>query len=476
MSKENNSILYVDDEPINLEVFKSLLDDDYDIITTSTTSEAFEILGQKPIKVLVSDQRMPEETGLQFLERVEPIYPDIIKIVFTAYQDQETTLQAINQGGIFRFLIKPCNTKELRLTMQSAILEYDLKTENKRLVKELKIKNEELENALQRVQESEARFRGIFECSSDGIIISDSNSIIEANPAFSQLIGFNCDILDKQQIFPFLKRLYPSFLKSLLNLQDQAPTGMEVLLINTDKKYLEANSQQINLKNQQATLSIIRDITERKTIEKKLRDAIVATQEEDQIRYARELHDGLGPILSALKMYIEWLSDPNNTVNKDKITEQSIKGINEAITIVKEIANNLSPHVLQRFGLVNAVQSYIDGLKRTTNTEFILSSNIVERLDSNIEISLYRIILESINNTIKHANASKVIIRLRKTEEALIVLYSDNGKGFDVDNVIESGKGMGLTNLHNRVKSINGDIKLKSNLNIGTDIEITIPL
>ncbi|NJK95265.1 MAG: hypothetical protein HC905_10430 [Bacteroidales bacterium] len=89
-------------------------------------------------------------------------------------------------------------------------------------------------------------------------------------------------------------------------------------------------------------------------MDQKIVEAIFRTQEETQGRYAQELHDGLGPVLSTVKMYIEWLCSDKNSVNKELIKNNSLHAIDEAINQAKEIANNLSPHVLQRFGLVNA--------------------------------------------------------------------------------------------------------------------------
>jgi PAS domain S-box-containing protein len=472
-----NTILYVDDNILNLEVFKALVEENYNVIIATDTTEAYQFLKEQEVKVLVSDQRMPGEMGLDFFQRIEPEFPNIIKILFTAYQDQDTILQAINQGGIFRYLIKPCNSKEIRMTIDHAIVEYDLRKENAKLLKELKTKNIELESALKQIQINEEKFRNIFDNSNDSIVIISDDTIIDANPSFCQTIGFNAEIYESKQLNPFVKKTYPSLIPKIkITTETNALNEIELLLPNTDKKYLELSNRYIELNNQKVILSIIRDVTERKLVDKKILNTIIKTQEEEQTKYAIELHDGLGPILSTLKMYIEWLSDKKNVVNKDKITEQSVRSINEAITIVKEIANNLSPHILQRFGLVNALKTYVEQLKTTLSTDINVLSNLTERVPSNVEIMLYRIILESLNNTIKHAQASKIIIQFKKVDNTLTITYSDNGKGFDVNNALKNSKGMGLENLNTRIKSIGGNIRIKSNIEIGTDIEIVLNL
>lgn len=478
MQKEKDYILYVDDDLNNLEIFKVLLEDYFNIVTESSTSKATGILQDYPFKVLISDQRMPEENGLAFIERISPLYPDLIKIIFTAHLDHEAAIKAVNQGGIYRYILKPWNTQEIKITLTNAIREYDLQVENKNLLQELKQMNADLIKAYNQVKESEHKFHSIFASSSDGIGIFKNNVLLEANPAFFQLFGYKGKELNTEELNTHIRNNYSIIFKKLdtASNESEIPFVEQELLIGNKKKYFELHNKPINYRGEMAILSIVRDITERKLVDQRIMEAIVQTQEEDQRKYACELHDGLGPILSTLKMYIEWMSDVNNTVNKDKISKQSIVGINEAISIVKEIANNLSPHILQRFGLINAIKSHIDNIKVASGIEFIVSSNINSRIPANIEIVLYRILLECINNTIKHARAKKVIIKFKIQDKKLAINYSDNGKGFDLVNANSSSSGMGLFNIQNRIKLIGGDIQIISNLGIGTDIELNVAL
>jgi PAS domain S-box-containing protein len=471
-----NTILYIDDDLINLEVFKTLLEDDYDIITTSSTSLAYDLLHKHHVKVIIADQRMPEENGLAFLERISPEFPDIIKIIFTAHLDHDAAMKAVNQGGIYRYILKPWNTKEMKITIDNAISHFDLQEENKNLLKALQHKNQELEGAFNKLKESEKKFFNIFANSTDGIAILKEKEILDANPAFLKITGYSKHS-EKDSINNYIRRHFPNFLQVIPIDNPESPTPsneIELMLPGSGKKYLEIFNRPFNNNGEEANLSILHDITERKMIDQKIMEAILQTQEEEQSKNARELHDGLGPILSTLKMYIEWLAVPENVNNKDTVTQKTIVAINEAISIVKEIANKLSPHVLQRFGLVNALQSHIDNMKEAFNIDIVLSSNLYTRLSSNMEHTLYRVLLECMNNTMKHANAQKIIVKFKLQSDMLTINYSDNGVGFDVKNVLQNAKGMGLFNMQNRIKLIGGDFKIKSNLNIGTDIEINI--
>jgi len=473
-----NTVLYVDDEEYNLEVFKGLLKDKYHILTETSTSRAVELLKIHHVKVILSDQRMPEESGLSFLNRISPMFPDAIKIIFTAFLDHDAALKAINQGNIYKYILKPWNTKEIVSTIDNAIREYDLRLENKHLLTELQKKNFELEEALTSVQESEKKFYGIFANSNDGIIIQKDRLILEANPALRKIVGLDKNCKDCE-INDYIQNKFSELLYGPELQMKKPETPIIEINFNLDtnqKRNIELNSCKIDYKGKPAILSIIRDITERKQDEKKIMEAIIRTQEEEQSHYARELHDGIGPILSTLKMYIEWLADSTNMINKEKISQQSILAINEAINLVKDIANNLSPHILQRFGLVNAIKTHLDRVKETNNIEFVVSSNLSGKLPDNIEISLYRIMLECINNSLKHAEANYFFLKFIKQENNLMINFSDNGKGFDVNKAIETQKGMGLFNMQNRIKLMGGTIRINSKLGVGTEIEINIQL
>ena len=206
--------------------------------------------------------------------------------------------------------------------------------------------------------------------------------------------------------------------------------------------------------------------------EKKIVEAIISTQEEAQGKYARELHDGLGPLLSTLKMHIEWIADPGNTQNKDKIIDHSIHTIDNAIRSVKEIANNMSPHILQRFGLINAINSHIDYIKETSKIEFVVSSNLKERISSNIEIILYRIILECMNNAIKHSRAQNIDVVLKYEPGLFTLTLADDGIGFSTAAVQQPQPGMGLKSMQNRAAMIGGKLSITSLPGKGTAVSV----
>jgi response regulator RpfG family c-di-GMP phosphodiesterase len=139
------NILYVDDEVNNLVAFKANFRRDYQIFTAETAEAGMEILRQNKIHVIITDQRMPAQTGVEFLERAIKEFPDPIRILLTGYSDINVVIDAINKGQVFRYLMKPFNELELKMILQNAVEVYKLREENKELMKKLLLANEQLE-------------------------------------------------------------------------------------------------------------------------------------------------------------------------------------------------------------------------------------------------------------------------------------------------------------------------------------------
>lgn len=152
MADPRTTILYLDDDEGNLSVFQAAFLRHYDVHVVSTPDAAFEVLRTQPVKVLLTDQRMPILTGIEFLKQVIPLYPDIIRIIVTAYSDLEVVVQAINECSIFRYITKPWNTDDLRQTLENAVETYRLREENRRLLHDLQQTNAQLEETVEELQ------------------------------------------------------------------------------------------------------------------------------------------------------------------------------------------------------------------------------------------------------------------------------------------------------------------------------------
>lgn len=210
-------------------------------------------------------------------------------------------------------------------------------------------------------------------------------------------------------------------------------------------------------------------------IQHKVYNAVIEGEEGERSRVARELHDGISPILATIKLYAQSLKDASDTNLRSALSEKIEKTINEAIRSISDISNNLSPHVLQNFGLIPALRNFIEKLDELLTLEFHLEFNLSKSYGNTIEITIYRIITELINNSIKYSNANNIHILLNDNGP-MYLKYRDDGIGFDYHSALESKKGMGLFNIQNRVKSLLGHVKFTSSKGKGFMLEIEIPV
>jgi len=149
------NILYIDDEKENLEGFYYSFFDDYNIFTTTQPSEAFDILNKKSIEIVIADQKMPEVSGVEFIQQAKKLYPECIYIIVTAHANLSDALRAVNEANIYRFISKPWNDQYLINTINEAVDIYRMRKKNKQLLIELQQQNLELEDAYARIQTSD---------------------------------------------------------------------------------------------------------------------------------------------------------------------------------------------------------------------------------------------------------------------------------------------------------------------------------
>ncbi len=158
MAKEDLTVLYVDDEKVNLKIFELTFKKDYNIITCNNSRKALSILKKMgEIPVIITDQRMPHMTGVELLEESLSISPDSVRILLTAYSDTGDLLNAINKGRVFSYLVKPWKEVIVRTALKEAFDKYFMVKENKRLVSELINKVGELKNTQKQLMEAQGK-------------------------------------------------------------------------------------------------------------------------------------------------------------------------------------------------------------------------------------------------------------------------------------------------------------------------------
>ena len=208
-------------------------------------------------------------------------------------------------------------------------------------------------------------------------------------------------------------------------------------------------------------------------LKQELIEAVVETENNERRRIARDLHDGLGPVLSAINHYFQAFLDAKPE-NREAIRDRLQMVISEAIDEVSRISHNISPHVLEKYGLMTALNNLLAPMMANEMYEISFTSGFDERLDPKIEMTVYRCITELINNTLKHAEATRICLDIGRADGKLTIRYSDNGKGFTTS----PGKriGQGISNITNRVESFGGTLSVVSSPNAGISVDIIMPL
>ncbi len=242
------------------------------------------------------------------------------------------------------------------------------------------------------------------------------------------------------------------------------------------------SSSILEMYGETVVLSIFNDITKQKALEHQILTISIDTEEKERLHFAQELHDGLSPLLSAAKMYLQWVQQTENPDEIPEYLEKALVLIDDSYRTAREISHMMRPHVLQTQGLFFALKNITEKIQGTKidKIELIYANDDVTQQLNQLNIQkqtiIYRVLLECINNTLKHAEASeiKIIFSKNELEHTIDINYFDNGTGFDVNNIMSQTKGIGLLNLKNRMHIAGGSFAILSEPNKGVHIKLRL--
>lgn len=204
-------------------------------------------------------------------------------------------------------------------------------------------------------------------------------------------------------------------------------------------------------------------------------EAMLKGQEEERRRLARDLHDGLGGMLSGVKISFSNMKE-NLIMDSDnaRVFEKSLNQLDQTIAELRKVAHNLMPEALVKFGLKSAVRDFCESMQVSGNTKIICEQFGNDRELGNIaDVNVYRIIQELVNNAVVHGKANQVHVQLTKTDSKVLITVEDDGKGFAADS-LEKSSGIGLTNIRSRINYFNGSMQIESKPAEGTTINIEL--
>lgn len=320
------------------------------------------------------------------------------------------------------------------------------------------------------------RFYSMIEQSSDQVMITDTKGIIEyVNPALC-----NYTLYEDYEIVGNTPRVFKSgmfddsFYERLWSTIAQGRTFREEFINKKKNGDIYTVTQVIlPLKNSYGKIthfaSISRDVTKRKKLEKKLVDI----QEEERSRISRELHDGIGQLVTAIKFNFNRIVDKYDVLPEERA---EMSGLFDALTnSIREISYDLMPSILKDYGLVTATRRMIQQIQENTSVSIDFNyNNEKKRLSEDMELSLYRILQEALTNAMRYSEASSIQISLQCESNKVYLRIKDNGHGFDSKKIKEI-EGQGIRNMEHRTRLMNGAFQIQSSKN-GTELEVRAPI
>lgn len=377
-----------------------------------------------------------------------------------------TSLLILISGKINNFLLGIIKNLSLRTSK--------LDTANRKLADEIE-NRKSFEISL---KNSAKTFKNIFNSINDVILIFDDDlNIIEANKTFFEYTGYKNEQLKLLKISDMFDN-YEDIRNNLFEHENDYFSFYrnEIKLKTMTEGSIPVESTTIPFPDQKSgtRLVILRDIRAGKESERHILNAIIQAEEKERTRVSQDLHDSLGPLLSAIKLYSNSIVGADNAPKRSEIYAKISELMDEAVKTVKEISNNMSSHVLKTFGLYEAIDSFAEKIEASYPIKIITEFDHNIKTSEDLQITLYRVLVELINNTLKYAYASEIKIRMLWVNSKLLFTYHDNGQGFEVEQVLKEGKGMGLYNMHSRIKSLGGTISIKSRPKEGMQVEIQI--
>lgn len=354
---------------------------------------------------------------------------------------------------------------------------------------ETALENEKRLKAEEMLKVSEEKYRTLFNQNNDGIFVykydkdTDKFDFEEVNSTAANLLGYSKESIKSNNPGKFLEPIfYDKFIENLKLALNGISQTFETYVVNQSGKSIpvELHIEKFSAEGNKITLlNVMRDISFRKDIDKQLFSTIVNTQEKERARFAKDIHDGIGSYLTSLITYINLLASSKISLAEMPDTFEEMKElVMEAVTESKNIANDLMPDILNNFGLVASIKNQAKHMFVDNTMQVIFEfSNFKEPENKLLKTSLFRITCELFNNAIKYSQASKVILLLETQNNYTKLRYSDDGIGFNKDQVfnnIKDKKVSGLKNIEGRVANFNGQMEIKTDLGCGLEINILV--
>ena len=319
-------------------------------------------------------------------------------------------------------------------------------------------------------------FNSAFHSITDSLVVIDNAGvIIDFNESFSILLEQKKEEIAGQNITKFLK--FNSLSKTIQKLnKDMKAIDFESEVTNAQNKKIMVECHVSVIDNNKCqSLVKIHDLTYKIQQEAGRIATIIKTQEEERNRVASDLHDSIGQQISALKFYFDSIQKQKDDKLRTVLLKKTEALIDNVSDEIRNICFQLMPRSVEKFGLGQSIKQLADLIHFSTGIKFDVKLNEGDgKIDPNVSMSIYRIIQEFVNNSIKHSKCKNIVIDLNIKPKALTLLMTDDGIGFS--NTPTARRGNGLDNINLRVKYLQGELDFNTEKNNGVMFNILIPL
>ena len=337
------------------------------------------------------------------------------------------------------------------------------------------------------LRESEERYRELFENAKDAIYVHDlKGRYTSVNRAAEKLSGYSREEIIGKHFSNFIAPSHLRYARENLcrKLDQQAETTYEAEIVSKTGRRtpVEISSRLVYENGVPAGVQgTARDISERKQTQEALRlysRALIEAQETERQRIARELHDEIGQVLTAVRINLQTAKTARDAAEAARHIEDSIRVTDEALRQIRDLSLDLRPPHLDDFGLATALRWFIDRFSQRTGivTEFEATDN-EQRLATETETACFRIAQEALTNVARHAKAKRVSVRLNRNGNQLSLIVKDDGVGFDVNALKDSTPvALGLRGMKERASAVRGRIEIDSADGKGTQVRVRFPI
>jgi PAS domain S-box-containing protein len=466
------SLLFVDDEIESLTPSCDLLSEwGYKVVGFTSGKDALEALKKQDFDLLLTDLMMPEMDGLELMKAALELEPHLVCIIITGKGTIQTGVEAMKLGA-FDYILKPIEWKILRPILSRAM-------------------------EMRRLREAGEKYRSIVEDYQTELICRflPEGTFTFVNKAYCRYFNKKCEELIGQSFMQFvLEEDHELIRQSVASLSMENPVMTiehRVFAPNDEIRWQQWTNRAIFNKQGQILefQSVGRDITEQKRAEEALlvyqeqlrasASRLSSTEERERRRIAADLHDRIGQTLAVSKMKLGALLESASSSGFGGTLKEIHELIGQAIQDTRSLIFDLSPPVLYELGFEAAAESLAEQIQEQQGILIDFYNDAQPKpMSDELRILLFKTLRELLINIVKHAQAQKAKVSLKREDDNIQITVEDEGVGFDASKIDPYGKTIrfGLFNIRERLESIGGDVVVESKPGYGTRVTLVAPL